>query len=71
MTNENMFVAAEREAWVTPSIEQNLRQGAKGGKLSCAQAMEFAKNRKVPSRKMKHLTDFFKIQVNSCQLGCF
>jgi hypothetical protein len=71
MTKENMFGAAEREAWVTPSLEQDLRQVAKGGELSCAQAMEFAKNHKVPLRKMKYLTDFFKIKVKSCQLGCF
>lgn len=71
MTRENMFSATEREAWVTPSMEQDLRQVAKGGELSCARAMEFAKNHKVPLRKMKYLTDLFKIKVKSCQLGCF
>jgi hypothetical protein len=71
MTRENMFSATDRESWVTDVIERDLKQVAKGGELSCAQAMEFAKNHKVPLRKMKYLTDFFKIKVKSCQLGCF
>jgi len=25
----------------------------------------------VPLKKMKYLTDFFKIRLKSCQLGCF
>jgi hypothetical protein len=45
--------------------------GCHGGELSCAQAMEFARNHKVPLKKMKYLTDFFKIRLKSCQLGCF
>jgi len=71
MTRENMFKATEREEWVTPAIEQDLHQVAKGGELSCTQAMEFARNHKVPLKKMKYLTDLFKIRLKSCQLGCF
>jgi hypothetical protein len=71
MTRENMFSATDRESWVTDVIERDLSQVAKGGELSCAQAMEFARNHKVPLKKMKYLTDFFKIRLKSCQLGCF
>lgn len=71
MTRENMFSATDRESWVTDVIERDLRQVAKEGELSCAQAMEFARNHKVPLKKMKYLTDFFKIRLKSCQLGCF
>jgi hypothetical protein len=71
MTRENIFSATDRESWVTDLIERDLRQVAKGGELSCAQAMEFARNHKVPLKKMKYLTDFFKIRLKSCQLGCF
>lgn len=71
MTRENMFTATEREEWVTATIEKDLQQVAKGGELTCAQAMEFARNHKVPLKKMKYLTDFFKIRLKSCQLGCF
>lgn len=71
MTRENMFQATEREEWVTTAIEQDLKQVAKEGELSCAQAMEFARSHKVPLKKMKYLTDLFKIRLKSCQLGCF
>jgi len=71
MTRENIFSATDLESWVTDLIERDLRQVAKGGELSCAQAMEFARNHKVPLKKMKYLTDFFKIRLKSCQLGCF
>jgi hypothetical protein len=71
MTRENMFSATDREPWVTAAMEKDLKQVATGGELSCAQAMEFARNHKVPLKKMKYLTDFFKIRLKSCQLGCF
>lgn len=66
-----MFMAKEREEWVTSEIENNLKQAAKGGELTCYQAMEFAQNQKIPLKKMKYLTDLFKIKLKSCQLGCF
>lgn len=71
MTRENIFQATDREPWVTDVMERDLKQVAQGGELSCAQAMEFARNHKVPLKKMKYLTDFFKIRLKSCQLGCF
>lgn len=71
MTRENMFEASEREPWVTAAMEQDLKQVAKGGEISCTQAMEFARSHKVLLKKMKYLTDFFKIRLKSCQLGCF
>ncbi len=71
MTRENMFMAKEREDWVTPEIEEGLKQAAKEGELSCNQAMEFARSQKIPLKKMKYLTDLFKIRLKSCQLGCF
>jgi hypothetical protein len=71
MSKENMFEPAEREVWLTSALEQDLRQAAKGGEISCARAMEFAGKHKLPLGKMKYLTDFCKIKVKSCQLGCF
>jgi len=71
MTREDMFSATEREDWVTEEIEKNLMQAAKGGELACAQAMEFARSQNIPLKKMKYLTDFFKVRLKSCQLGCF
>lgn len=71
MSRENMFTAKEREEWVTTKIEEGLKQAAKGGELTCYQAMEFARSQKIPLKKIKYLTDLFKIKVKSCQLGCF
>ena len=71
MTRENMFTATEREDWVTPEIEEALKQAAQGGELACSQAMEFARTQKIPLKKMKYLTDLFKVRLKSCQLGCF
>ncbi len=71
MSRENMFMAQEREEWVTSEIEEGLKQVAKGGELTCSQAMEFARSQKIPLNKMKYLTDLFKIKLKSCQLGTF
>ena len=71
MTRENMFSAKEREDWVTPEIEEGLKQAAKNGELSCYQAMEFARSHKITLKKMKYLTDLFTISLISCQLGFF
>jgi hypothetical protein len=71
MSRENMFEAKEREEWVTSEIEEGLKQVAKGGEIACSQAMEFARNHKIPLKKMKYLMDLFKIRLKSCQLGCF
>ena len=71
MSRENMFMAEERESWVTPEIESHLMEAAKGGELACHQAMEFARSQNIPLKKMKYLTDLFKIRLKSCQLGCF
>ena len=71
MSRENMFAVKEREEWVTPEIEEDLIRVAKGGELTCYQAMEFARSQKIPLKKMKFLTDLFKIKLKSCQLGCF
>jgi hypothetical protein len=71
MTREDMFTATEREDWVTEEIEKNLMQAATGGELACAQAMEFARSQNIPLKKMKYLTDLFKVRLKSCQLNCF
>ncbi len=71
MSRADMFTATEREEWLTPEIEEGLQQAAKGGELSCSQAMEFARSHKIPLKKMKYLTDLFKIRLKSCQLSCF
>ena len=61
MSRADMFTATEREDWVTSEIEEGLQQLAKAGELSCSQAMEFARSHKIPLKKMKYLTDLFKI----------
>ncbi len=71
MSREDMFTATEREEWVTPEIEEGLQQTAKGGELSCAQAMEFARDHQIPLKKMKYLTDLLTVRIKSCQLNCF
>jgi len=71
MSREDMFTATEREEWVTPEIEKDLKEAAKGGELACAQAMDFARSHNIPLKKMKYLTDFFKVRLKSCQLNCF
>jgi len=71
MSRADMFMAEKREEWVTPAIEASLKQVAGGGELSCYQAMEFARSQKISLKKMKYLTDLFKIRLKSCQLGCF
>ena len=59
MSRENMFIAKEREEWVTSELETALKNAAKDGKISCNQAMAFANSHRISMNKMKYLMDLF------------
>ena len=71
MTRENMFVKAEREDWMTPELEEQLRSLAENGKVDCARAQQFADDNNIPLHKMRSFLDVLQFKVGSCQLGCF
>ena len=71
MTRENMFKDVSREDWMTPALEAKLKGIAREGKISCAQAQQFARDNSIPMNKMKSFLDVAQLKVASCQLGCF
>ena len=71
MTRENMFVDAKREDWMTPELEEGLKELAKDGKIHCAQAQQFARDNSIPMNRMKSFLDVLQLKVAGCQLGCF
>jgi len=42
-----------------------------GGRISCAAAMEVAKEAGLSTRKIGELLNEMKIKIGACQLGCF
>jgi len=67
-----MFVNPQREGWMTPELEKKLVGIAnKDGKITCAQAQQFAGDNHIPMNKMKAFLDVAHLKVQSCQLGCF
>ena len=66
-----MFVNPQREDWMTPELETALKNIAKDGKITCAQAQKFAKDNNIEMNKMKSFLDVAGLKVVNCQLGCF
>ena len=71
MTREDMFKNIEREDWMTPELQEKLLNLAKDGKVTCAQAQQFARDNKIVMNQMKALLDVVHLKVESCQLGLF
>ena len=71
MTRENMFMNTEPETWMTPELAEKLQGLARDGKVTCAQAQQFARDNKIVMHKMKALLDVLQLKVESCQLGLF
>ncbi len=71
MTRENMFVNAQREDWMTPELEIKLTRLAENGKISCAQAQQFARENNISMNSMRAFLDVLHLKVANCQLGCF
>ncbi len=71
MTRGNMFENTKREDWMTPELEAKLKEIAKEGKISCAQAQQFAGDNSIPINKMRSFMDVLGFKVKNCQLGCF
>ncbi len=71
MTRENMFMDASREEWMTPELETKLNSLAADGRISCAQAQQFARENGIAMNKTKAFLDVLQLKVSSCQLGCF
>lgn len=71
MTRADMFVNPQRDDWMTPELEKKLVSTAKDGKITCAQAQQFARDNHIPMNKMKVFLDVAHLKVQSCQLGCF
>jgi hypothetical protein len=66
-----MFVNPQREDWMTPELEEKLKKLGTGGKITCAQAQQFARENNIPMSKMKMFLDVATLKVQNCQLGCF
>ena len=71
MTRENMFVDPQREDWMTPELEEKIKRLGADGRISCAQAQQFAQDNGIAMNKMKSLLDVVHLKVSTCQLGCF
>lgn len=52
-------------------IKDKIEQRAKNGKISCAQALQLAKNLNLPPSKIGEVADQSGIKITGCQLGCF
>ena len=71
MTREDMFVNPVREEWMTAELESAIKNIAKDGYITCAQAQKFARDNNIEMKKMKSFLDVVTLKVTNCQLGCF
>lgn len=71
MSRADKFINAQREDWMTPELEEKIKKLGKGGKITCAQAQQFARENNIPLTKMKMFLDVAALKVQNCQLGCF
>ncbi|MFH0815599.1 MAG: hypothetical protein V1934_02110 [Methanobacteriota archaeon] len=52
-------------------LEKALLKRAKGGKISCRNALAIAKETGTPPAKVGAMLDDLGIRITNCQLGCF
>ena len=71
MSREIVPEVVKREPWMTDTVQDELKQCADNGKISCARAHRFAGDHSIELRKMKQLMDASGIKLKECQLGCF
>jgi len=71
MTREDMFKNIEHEDWMTPELGERLQGMARDGRVTCAQAQQFARDNNIVMNKMKAFLDVLGLKVESCQLGFF
>ncbi|MEJ2183010.1 MAG: hypothetical protein P8Y66_05765 [Nitrospirota bacterium] len=48
-----------------------LRERARDGRLSCAEAMGIARELGVPRKEVGQAANELSIKITDCQLGCF
>jgi hypothetical protein len=52
-------------------LREVIKARTKEGRISCAEAMEIAKETKTPTLKMGQVLDDMGVRIVHCQLGCF
>ena len=60
-----------KEPWMTEELQTSLKELATAGKITCAQAHNFAHEQSIELDKTRLLLDFCGIKLKECQLGCF
>jgi len=60
----------EREPWMTPALEAELKALAADGMLTCLQIQEFAGKHTIETARMKPFVDLIGLQVNGCTGLC-
>ena len=66
MSRENIFTDASREDWMTEELEKELRMLAVDGRVSCAQAQNFAEKHNIPLSKMRPFLDVLLAETAGC-----
>jgi hypothetical protein len=61
----------KRGAMDRKQLSEKINELSKEGKMSCAQAMELARETNTSYSALGDLLDEMKIKITSCQLGCF
>ena len=58
-------------AKVDAQLKAAIEAKAKGGTITCPQALQIAKDLKMPGPKVREALDGMGIRIKKCQLGCF
>jgi hypothetical protein len=54
-----------------PELKKRIKEKATKGTISCSEALQIAKDMKIPARAVGKTLDEMNIRIKKCQLGCF
>ena len=60
----------QHEAWMTPELQQKLRDCAPDNTITCDQVQQFARDNNIEITRMKPLVDLVGIEVKNCRGLC-
>lgn len=58
-------------ATVEKKLKGAIEAKAKRGTITCPQALQIAKDLKIPGPEVRKALDEMNIKIKQCQLGCF
>ncbi|MCK4614875.1 MAG: hypothetical protein KAU14_08730 [Thermoplasmata archaeon] len=56
---------------IDDEIRERFKQASHDGRITCAQALDLAKELGIPTKSVAHMLTEMDLKIINCQLGCF